>query len=444
MKTPLRMLAEVRNCVGCKLLTKGRLANLGRSVLSVSQFSVFVMTMVMCADVSSGGSAIPGEEKTNFLYAITHLHPLAYLILFFIFALSVINLVFQARYAGRISLDPLPFSIRKAADTVTGASLLRGWARRQSDKFMRDSGQLSIRSRAAEHSVGGAVVGVPRMNNSVEQASPSNLPTPLEGINHPMPQFFETGDVHPASPRVVDGKLDQKPPAAEFRFSSSVGLPSPEEMERREREQLVISGFVRGSDGKGISSVLVYLEDTDGNRVGQSCRSDPETGEFKVLVSEAGKYFLKAYKRGFSMAVDGQLQSLPIECGKIEGLNVLLLKEGFTVKGRVISEDPDKVVEDLEVTCACMAEDLSRSTVTDLNGEYVLSGLPLRSECTIEVRRRNGEILAQSEAFQIAQKKEVVRDITIPRLSENLPGSVSDDSSKALQEFVGTGFQNLS
>ncbi len=75
----------------------------------------------------------------------------------------------------------------------------------------------------------------------------------------------------------------------EFKFASAVDVPTAEELMRREKEQMVVSGAVTDASGKGMGSVIVYLTDLEGNRVGQSCRSAPETGEFKVLINEPGK-----------------------------------------------------------------------------------------------------------------------------------------------------------
>ena len=46
-------------------------------------------------DLCEGASTIPGEGQHGFFYAVTHLHPVVYLILFLIAVLSVINLVVQ-------------------------------------------------------------------------------------------------------------------------------------------------------------------------------------------------------------------------------------------------------------------------------------------------------------------------------------------------------------
>ena len=73
-----------------------------------------------------------------------------------------------------------------------------------------------------------------------------------------------------------------------------------------------------------MASVIVYLTDEEGNRVGQSCRSMPDTGEFKVQVNHPGRYQLHGYKRGFVMG-EGEPVLLPIESGKIEGFNLHMI-----------------------------------------------------------------------------------------------------------------------
>ena len=252
-----------------------------------------------------------------------------------------------------------------------------------------------------------------------------NIPTPMEGVNHPLPQFAAVGEAQTGTPRILERETDQKPPSQEFKFSSAVDLLSQEEMERREKDQLVVSGTVKGPDGHGIASVMVYLTDQAGNRVGQSSRSARDTGEFKVLVNEPGRYTLTGYKRGFIME-SSEPVILPIESGKIEGFNFRMMPEGCLVHGRVLVEGETAGAPDLEVTCICGDGAFSRSDRTDPAGEFRISGVPLASKCFIEAYGIDGEVLARSAPFETLHKKEVYRKMVIPPLPSSQKTSSVD------------------
>jgi len=203
----------------------------------------------------------------------------------------------------------------------------------------------------------------------------------------------------------------------EFKFSSAVDVPSREEVERREKTQLVVSGAVHGPDGKGMSSVIVYLTDTTGNRVGQSCRSMPETGEFKVLIGEPGQYVLRGYKRGFVMEVSEPVL-LPIESGKIEGYNFRMIPEGCLVSGKLVASDTGEELAGYEVTCACATSESVRTAITDSTGQFRIQGVPAKLECYLEISDHDGNLLMRSSPFQTVQKKEHYVEIRIPRTQE--------------------------
>jgi hypothetical protein len=211
---------------------------------------------------------------------------------------------------------------------------------------------------------------------------------------------------------MVEFQPEKRSATADFRFSAAVDLPSTEEQERREKEQLVVTGTVTGPDGKGISSVIVYLTDEQGNRIGQSGRSLAETGEFKVLVNEPGRCFLNAYKRGYILEVP-ELKILPVESGKIEGYELKMLPEGCVVYGTLFRDPDGAALPGVEVTCVSRTGEFSRSTVTDADGRFKISAIPVNSECHLEILSAEGKVIGLSPAFETVQKKEIFQDLRI-------------------------------
>ncbi len=359
-------------------------------------------------------SAIPGEGQHGVFYKVTHLHSVVYFILFLIAVLSLINLVVQ----GWLPIRLWPLTHFETPSPKMGNRGAHGAAKHGLEReppglpTKAKLGQASRRPLSREAGVEG-IVGVRRVATGSNHGTAANIPTPMDGINHSLPQFAPTGEAQTGSPRVLEREPDQKPPAQEFKFSSAVDILSHEEMERRGREQLVVSGTVQGPDGQGIQAVMVYLTDQAGNRVGQSSRSARDTGEFKVLVNEPGRYALMGYKRGFIMESNESL-ILPIESGKIEGVNFRMIPEGCLVHGRVLVEGEMVDVPDLEVRCNCANGAFARSDRTDKAGEFKISGVPLTSKCCIEVCGTGGEVLARSAPFETLHKKEIYRKIIIP------------------------------
>jgi hypothetical protein len=365
-------------------------------------------------DLCAGAPTIPGEGRHGFFYVVTHLHPLAYLILFLIFVLSVINLVVQ----GWVPVRVWPLSRIDSLSPNMGKKGVHS-SRKQGLERTRPDLPGKAKSGKAGHSPGGrgagddGIVGVRRVAKGLDRGTAVDMPTPMEGINHSLPQFTSTSAAgRTGSPRILEHEPDQKQPAQEFRFSSAVDVVSQIELERREKEQLVISGTVTGSDGQGIAAVMVYLTDPEGTRVGQSSRSARDTGEFKVLVNESGRYALNGYKRGFIMESSEPL-ILPIETGKIEGFNFRMMPEGCLVRGRVLLDGETAGAPDFEVRCICAGGAFSRADRTDPAGEFRISGVPLASKCVIEVRGTAGEVLGRSAPFETLHKKEIYRKVAI-------------------------------
>jgi hypothetical protein len=175
----------------------------------------------------------------------------------------------------------------------------------------------------------------------------------------------------------------------------------------------VVSGTVKGVDGKGIASVLVYLSDEGGNRLGQSCRSLPDTGEFKVQINESGRYVLNAYKRGLTMETPVP-PVLPVESGKIEGYSLQMIPEGCLVHGKVLTEEGGEPPEGLKVTCIRKGGDFSRSEPIGPAGEFRFFGVPHDSEYVLEVRGPDGVLLSSSAPIETSRKREVSCEIQIP------------------------------
>jgi hypothetical protein len=363
-------------------------------------------------DLSAAAAPIPGEGSAGILYSVTHLHPAVYLVLFIILVLSVVNLVVQGwiRLPG-LSLGRLGHLLgRRESIRPDGSDLPPGRRVRTRNVFEAKK-KKGLTGLSARDQMREGIVGVRRRPTVPMEEADSAVPTPLDGVNHPMPTFRSSG-AEPGAPRMVEPKREKKPAATEFKFASAVDLPSQEELERREKEHLVVSGSITGPDGEGIGSVTVFLSDGEGNRIGQSCRTMPETGEFKVIAHEPGRYFLKAYKRGF--ICDGtDTMKLPIEAGRIEGYHVAMMPEGCAVQGRVLVEDDLLPVSGLEVACVCREGAVERSTRTDAAGAFRVPGVPVNSACHLEVRDPAGRVLSRSASFETVQKKEFSYDVTI-------------------------------
>jgi hypothetical protein len=389
-------------------------------------------------DLCEGASTIPGEGRHGLFYVVTHLHPLVYLILFLISVLSVINLIVQGWVPSRV----WPFSGLDTISPNIGRRGARGPRRQGLERTHPDSPGKVKSGKAGLGPLGRrggdeGIVGVRRVAKGLDQGAAVSVPTPMDGVNHSLPKFAPAAGSQTGAPRILEGQPDQKQSAQEFKFSSAVDVVSQVEMERREKEQVVVSGTVTGPDGQGIASVIVYLTDPAGNRVGQSSRSAQDTGEFKVLANEPGQYALNGYKRGFIMESSEPL-ILPVESGKIEGLNFRMMPEGCLVRGRVLIDGETSGVPDLEVRCIWADGAFSRRDRTDPAGEFRIPGVPLSSKCLIEVSTTDGEVLGRSAPFETLHKKEVYRKIAVPPLdATEKPSTTALDSAVEWEEDKG-------
>ena len=187
-------------------------------------------------DLCEGAATIPGEGQHGLFYAVTHLHPVVYLILFLIAVLSVINLVVQGWVPLRVwqfsRIDTFsPKMGRKGAHGSPGQGLERA---RPGSSGKPTSGKAGRNQPSQAGRVDG-IIGVRRVAKGSDPGTARNIPTPMEGVNHSLPQFTAAGEAQTGTPRILERETDQKPPSQEFKFSSAVDLLSQEEMERREK-----------------------------------------------------------------------------------------------------------------------------------------------------------------------------------------------------------------
>ncbi|MGB6064228.1 MAG: carboxypeptidase-like regulatory domain-containing protein [Desulfomonilaceae bacterium] len=384
---------------------------------NVYRFLLILLTACsVLPDLCQAAPTIPGEGRHGLFYVVTHLHPVAYVILFLVAVLSIINLFVQGwlplKTLHSLSFMALPHRLRRKAEQGPAGQGMKRVGIHSSGTNKQAKPTKALGRPPSGKPADEGIVNLRRVVRSTGGRAAAKVPTPLEGINHPLPQFSRTAEPQTGNPRVLEREQDQKRSGTEFKFSSAVDLVPQEEMGRREKEQLVVSGTVTGPDGHGIASVMVYLVDEAGSRVGQSSRSARDTGEFKVLAHEPGKYALNGYKRGF-VAESREPLILPIESGKIEGFNLRMIPEGCLVHGRVLLEGSREGAPDFEVRCFCEDGAFARSDRSDSAGEFGISGVPLTSKCSIEVCGTGGEVLAKSAPFETLHKKEVYREIAI-------------------------------
>ena len=203
-----------------------------------------------------------------------------------------------------------------------------------------------------------------------------------------------------------------------FRFSSALDVPAQGEVDRKDKGMLTVSGFVMGPNAKALPSVLVYLTDLEGNRVGQSCRTSPDTGEYKVLVNEPGKYILRAHKRGMMMEnMEGI--SLPMESGKIEGLNFTMIPDGCVVAGRVLVSETSEPVANAVIRCRSRLGDYTGETLSDAEGNFSIVGVPPNCECYLEILDDIGTRLHVTDNFETVQKNHISLVVNVHKKTPN-------------------------
>jgi len=391
--------------------------------VAAATLMIFLFGASMAPDSLYAVQSASGEAGATWFFRLTHLPLAVYVILFLIFILSVLNLWYQSWRAveriGPRSLSDLLKDLWRGRFESSVARMGRHAAHRPRGKRHHQS---SFRM-GSEAVVVSEVVGAPRLSSQAPAHNDHDLiPTPLNGIDHPLPRFEHSATGGRDHKEKAAAGTEQDGKSVSFKFSSAVDVPTQEEIDRRDKAQLVVSGFVTGPDGRGLPSVLVYLTDLEGNRVGQSCRTLAETGEYKVLVNEPGKYILRAHKRGMMMEnTDGV--SLPMESGKIEGLNFSMIPDGCVVKGRVLLSDTLEPVPHTAIRCRSRLGDYTGESVSDADGYFSIVGAPPNCECYVEVIDASGRRVHATEQFETVQKNQVSLDIRLKQAPSSPVGS---------------------
>lgn len=370
----------------------------------------------------SANVPIPGKERAGLFYAITHLPLFAYGILFLIFCLSAINLLLNIKLGRDWPTRLLGLLHEKGITIHRVGSVSRMPGYRHGS---REQGTHKKTTRPQNN-------GVISVRKISEEGYQSSLfpPNPLDGTNHRLPKFGPISEQRSVEVPSIEKDEPESSTVREFRLSSAVNVPSQEELERREKQWLVVSGSVIGPDGKPLESAVIYLTDVDGNKIGQSCHSNAESGFFKVLVHEAGTYQLHAYKRGYAMA-DDKPTSVPVQSGRVDGFVVNLVSQSCLIQGRAILEDVNSPLPDLEIKCICRSEGFVGTTRTDRGGNFSLSNVPMNSECYLEAIDQSGTILVKTNRFETGQKQ-LYKDIRISVVQSG----PDDDSSEVFNPFI--------
>ncbi|MDD3472028.1 MAG: carboxypeptidase-like regulatory domain-containing protein [Syntrophaceae bacterium] len=406
-------------------MTKGR-----ASIIPIMLWIVIAGTISL-ASSSWGGSSVSVESKRDWLYAITHLHPSIYLILFFIFVLSMINLGFQSNLLHHLQTIVNKIRFRGDAPRVNAdpIGIVGPIGQKRSSRSFGQSLRGPESYRMSKVPLPDGIVSVRRAPQNPDHEPVEAIPTPLDGQDHPIPEFKVRDSSKSKTSKSSDSEKEKTLPSKEFKFSSAVDVPSPEEIERREREKIVVSGRVVDPSSNGLTTAVVYLSDEDGNKVGQSCRTNSDTGSFRVQANESGIYSINVYRRGYVMDSDGPIV-LPVKSGKLEDFDIVMLPEGCLIQGKVISEIDHGPTSGLIVKCACRSEQFKFDTTTDMDGSFQVFGAPLNSECVLDVFTPDGEVLLSSKPFETVQKKHLLVDFEV-----DYPGDYHDN---LLAEELGT------
>ena len=412
------------------------LSNFCRSVIG-HPFSIIMATVLSASLLAllyrslslTAIAPMPGEERSGLFYALTHLPFFAYVILFIVLCLSVVNLLFQFGPA-RIWKWRIPFPV---------ISEPKGTRVRWKSASHRSShckgAQTSTIHGTPVQAVDDGIVALRSLSKNDElDVFP---PTPLDGTNHALPKFGPSEEVHVT--KLSDGDVEhvKSITTTEFRFGSAVDRPSLEEVERREKERLVVTGVVKSTEGNPVGSAVVYLADPEGNKIGQSCRSNSENGAFKVIANESGAYFLHAYKRGY--VISNLPNPIPVASGRVDDLEVTLVSEGCLIHGQAILESGAASAKNLLIKCVCRSDNFTGTSLIDDVGNFRFTNVPMNSECYLEAVNQDGTVLVRTEAFQTVQKKKLYKDIKITH-SHSV---VLDESAEVLNPFIESKVEDL-
>ena len=365
--------------------------------------------------------SIPDKGRFGLFYSVTHLSTFAYVILFLIFCLSSINLLLQIKFGCDWATRILGLLYPKGVTIHP----IRGFPKKPDIRH-------GSKEQGAHKTTIGRHDGVVAIRTIPKDGDQSALfpRTQLDGSNHRLSNFGPMMDQRSVgAPSLI--KDDPKLPPFKEIISSAADVPSQKELKRGENQRLVVSGAVIGPDDKPLESAVVYLADVDGNKVGQSCRSNAGKGFFKVLVNEAGTFLVHAYKQGYAMA-DDKPKPVPIQSGRVDGLVVKLVSQECLIKGQAVLQDENLPLPDIEIKCVCRSKGFVRTSRTDEGGHFRLPNVPMNSECYLEAIDKSGNILVKTNGFETVQKKHLYKVIRIPVVQ-----SVSDnDSSEVFNPFI--------
>lgn len=378
------------------------------------------------ASYSWSAAPIQMENNVGFLYSMTHLHPTIYLILFFVFLLSMVNLVVQSPLLTKIGSFFIKLWGKASRDSDSSGGLIRNIDQSKRPKNFRQSIRGPESYRMSKEPLQDGIVSVrPALPNSTQDTD-DLIPTPLDGEDHPIPEFAASPRPRSKASKTPDAEKEKSLLPKEFKFSSAVDLPSPKEIERREKEKVVVTGRIVDQSSRGLSTAVVYLVDKDGNKVGQSCRTNSDNGNFRVQANESGAYAINVYKRGYLMNSEGPIK-LPVQNGKIEDFDITMLPEGCLIHGKVLSSADLSPISGLQVNCSCRSEQFTFSTITNSNGAFQAIGAPLNSECVIKILGHDGKVVLDSKPFETVQKKQIFMEFKVEHPGDNVVEALIED-----------------
>ncbi len=378
----------------------------------------------------------PEYHDPGWLYSATHLPPVIYVVLFFIFLLSMFNLAFQNQLLFRMtSLARLKFWGSTPRQGDDSGAFIKSFDQKGRQKNFRGAIRGPESYRMSKETLQEGIVSVRPAAQVIQEKHSDFMPTPLDGEDHPIPEFGATSKPKSNSLKQGDIEKENSIVTKEFKFSSAVDLPSPEEIERREREKIVVTGRVLDSESHGLATAVVYLVDRDGNKIGQSCRTNSENGSFRVQANQSGACSINVYKRGYVMNAD-QPVALSAKSGKITGVDIHMIPEGCLIHGKVLSEEDLNPIPDLVVNCACRSEQFKSSSITDSNGAFQTVGAPLNTECVIQVMTPDGKILLNSKPFETVQKKQIFMEFKVKNSDNDLLKPSTENQNHDVEEVA--------
>ncbi len=382
--------------------------------------AIIAGSQVLAADLA------PGEENTGFFYYLTHLRPGAYVVLFLIFMLSIGNLYYQYITPGGALYYGSPPSSNESAENEDQNEL--DDYETEYDREILD--RMDSLNREAD-----TIVAVRKIFPGEGKESEPDQPTPLDGVDHPLPSFTikidgaNQGARHMEQEETKEVDEDSGAFKPHFRFASMIDPDSVEPRDQIAREELQVYGFVLERNDEPVPGALVFLIDREGNRIGQSSRSQPGTGEFTALAQEPGKYRLNAHKRGMRL-LDKEPIELEKTSGTIEGLVVRMIEEGCKIKGRIVQKfegDLDSMVR-LQVVCKAGPSGFVRSVRPAQDGYYSIIGAPESDSCVLELLDSDGNMITRTEPFETYDGGEVNLEFElIDKDSEEINGNGESD-----------------